>query len=487
MPTASVAAVRASSFAVIGMQFKTEPYEHQLHVWDESKDREYYALFMEQGTGKTKVTIDTASYLYSQSKIKGMLVLAPNGVHSNWIINELPAHCGCGYHTHTWNGKNTKRENKKINDFMNDENPGLKVLAMNIEAIRTARGLALAAGFLKQFKTLLVIDESTIIKNYRSLQGKTAINIGKLAQYRRILSGTPVAQSPLDLWGQAQFLSSSALPQSNYTAFKNQYAVTILDNNGQHIYEKVVGYQNLEKLTESIKPFSFRIMKKECLDLPEKVYQNEIIPLTKEQDKHYNEMKELAFSMVDQGLITSTNAVTTILRLHQIVCGFVKDDDGVIHDIKNNRLTRLVEMCESIDDKIIIWAVFKHNIRQIKEALGDQAVTYYGETSKDDRSKAVYRFNNDDSVKYFIGNEAASRGLTLVRSSTSIYFTNNFKLETRLQSEDRNHRIGQERTTSYIDFLTPGTVDERIVKALQAKQNISETVLRDIAKLKDIL
>ena len=469
------------------MKFKTKPFAHQLEVWDISKDKEYYALFMEQGTGKTKVSIDTINYLFDLGLIDGCLILAPNGVHSNWIVNELPVHANFSYVDHNWTGKKTKKELSRINDFFNDETDRLKVLAMNIESIRTDFGYKTADAFVSKHKTITIIDESTIIKNYKSLQGKAACKIGNKSCYRRILSGTPIAQSPLDMWGQVQFLDKTALPQSNYTAFKNQYAITILDNSGQRVFERILGYQNLDRLTESIKPFSFRVLKKDCLDLPEKVYQQEVIPLTTEQEKAYKDMKEMAFTMIEDGLITSTNAITTMLRFHQIVCGFVKDDMGEIHDIKNNRLERLLEMVQRIDGKVIIWAVFKHNIKQIKDALGDEAVTYYGDTPKGERDNNVHRFNNDPSVRFFVANEAASRGLTLVSSHTSIYFANNFKLETRLQSEDRNHRIGQRETVSYIDFVSPGTIDERIVRALKDKKNISDTVMRNVSAMKDLI
>ena len=469
---------------------KTKSFNHQKQCFEASKDSEYYALFLEQGCGKSKITIDTIGHLYHEGQINGALLLAPNGVHSNFA-KEMRVHYPYKYYTtFEWDSSKskTKRYTDQLNAFFNTEpQRGLKVLCMNIESIRTALGFKAACAFLQRTSAMVIVDESTIIKNHKAQQTKRAIELGKLAKYKRILSGTPVAQSPLDLWGQCQFLDANALPQSTYTGFKNQYAIVMLNKNGQRTYEQIIGYQNIDHLTKSIKPFSFRVMKKDCLDLPDKIYQKEIIPMTDEQEKVYREMKELAFSMLEDGLITSTNAVTTMLKLHQVVCGFIKDDNGNIHDIKNNRLDRLVDMCKRIEGKVIIWAVFKHNIKQIKEALGDDAVAYYGDTSAADRQVAIDSFNEKGGARYFIANEAASRGLTLVGSSTSIYYTNSFKLETRLQSEDRNHRIGQTSKVNYIDFMTPKTIDEYIVEALLKKQSISESVLKDVNKLKEMI
>jgi SNF2 family DNA or RNA helicase len=467
------------------MRFKTEPYEYQKKVITQSCNKDIYALFMEQGLGKTKVSIDTATAMYDGGAIEAMLVLAPNGVAANWIINELPVHCPIdGYLGFTWRSKKTKKYKTELQEFFEAKAP-FKVLAMNIEAIRTNDGNVVAQCFLKQYKCLMIVDESTIIKNVKAQQTKKAIELGKLAVAKRILSGTPIAQSPLDLWGQCQFLSNKALPHGSYTAFKNDFAHTMLENHGGRIYEKVLGYKNLDKLSDAISGFSVRLLKKDNLDLPPKVYQQELVPLSKEQEKAYVDLKEMAITMIDDGLVTTTAAVVLLMKLHQITCGFLTDDDGEIHDLKNERINRLKEICERVDDKIIIWAKFKHSIKQLKKEFGDAAVTYYGETK--DRDESVRRFQNDDNCRYFIANEAASRGLTLTASATSIYFTNDFKLETRLQSEDRNHRIGQKRSVSYIDMIAPGTVDEKIHRALKLKQNVSESVLKNVTAIKGMM
>ena len=467
------------------MRFKTPPYKYQKEVLEQSANKEIYALFMEQGLGKTKVSIDTATAMYDQGAIDAMLVLAPNGVAANWVINEIPAHCPIdGNLSFVWRSKKTKKYREDLQVFLDAEAP-FKVFSMNIEAIRTKDGFDVAKAFLKQRRTLMVVDESTIIKNHKAQQTKKAIELGRLAVARRILSGTPIAQSPLDLWGQCRFLSTKALPHSSYTAFKNDFAHTLLENHGNRVYERILGYKNLDKLTTAISPFSVRLLKKDNLDLPEKVYQKEYVPLSPEQERAYSDLRDMAITMIDQGLVTTTAAVVLLIKLHQITCGFLRDDDHVIHDIKNDRVTRLKELCSRIDDKIIIWAKFKHNIQQLAKEFGDEAVTYYGETK--DRDESVRRFQNDDSCRYFIANEAASRGLTLTASATSIYFTNDFKLETRLQSEDRNHRIGQKRSVTYIDLISPNTVDEKILAALQAKQNISESVLKDVTAIKGLM
>jgi SNF2 family DNA or RNA helicase len=467
------------------MRYKTEPYLYQREVLEQSHNKEIYALFMEQGLGKTKVSLDTATAMYDNGAIDALFILAPNGVASNWVINEIPRHCPIDdARSFVWRSKKTKKYKKELEAFFEAEAP-FKCLAMNIEAIRTTDGNIVAQAFLKSRRALLVVDESTIIKNVKAKQTKEAIKLGQMAVARRILSGTPIAQSPLDLWGQCQFLSPRALPHSSYTAFKNDFAHTLLESHGGRVYEKILGYKNLNKLSDSIRGFSVRLLKKDNLDLPPKVYQKEYVPLSKEQEKAYKELKNLALTMIEDGLVTTSAAVVLLIRLHQITCGFVTDDDGNIHDLKHDRITRLREICDRIDDKIIIWAKFKHSIKQLKKEFGDEAVTYYGETK--DRDESVRRFQNDDDCRYLIANEAASRGLTLTASATSIYYTNDFKLETRLQSEDRNHRIGQDRSVTYIDMIAPNTVDEKIHAALKLKQNISDSVLKNVTAIKGMM
>jgi SNF2 family DNA or RNA helicase len=461
------------------MKYKTKPYDHQKKAFRISARREAFALFMEQGTGKTKVTIDTAYWLHSQGLITGMLVIAPNGVQENWVRKELPIHLLSEFVPCIYKGSASKKH-KKEREALYEQTEALKVLAINIEAIRTEKGYTVCEEFLREHKTLLVIDESTIIKNHKAQQTKSAFRLASMASYRRILSGTPFAQSPLDGWAQGRFLDPAVLPYKSYTVFKAMFAEEEAIVLGNRRFNKVVGYKNQDLFAEHWKDHSFRVTKKECLDLPDKIYTQVYVEMSKEQKKAYQDLKEHAMTLIADGLLTTPNAITLMGKLHQIVCGNVKDDDGNVFRLPCPRLSKLEEMLDETDDKVIIWAHYREDIKRIQEMVGDEGVSYYGEVTHADRAVAIKRFNEDPETRYFIANKSASRGLTLISSATTIYYSNTYELETRLQSEDRNHRIGQSRHVTYTDIICPNTVDERIIEALHRKNDISNNILTQL-------
>ena len=256
---------------------------------------------------------------------------------------------------------------------------------------------------------------------------------------------------------------------------------------GARSFRQVVGYQNLEELTDSVGKFSYRVLKKECLDLPDKVYQRREVELTPEQRKVYKELKEYAMAELESHEIVSvTSVLTQILRLHQVVCGFVKHDNGEEVEIKNNRLDELINVLEEVRGKTIIWANYQYDIKRILRTLTDIAgtesvATYYGETPDEERQEVIRRFQDPNSqLQYLISNvQTGGYGITLTEANTVIYYSNNYDLEKRLQSEDRAHRIGQTNKVTYIDLVSKGTVDEKIVKALRNKLNLAQEVLGD--------
>ena len=253
---------------------------------------------------------------------------------------------------------------------------------------------------------------------------------------------------------------------------------------GSHSFKKVVGYRKLDELKEKLDTFSYRIRKDECLDLPEKVYIKREVHLTKEQVRAYQEMKIMALALLKDGMVSTVNALTQLMRLHQIVCGHVKLDDDRIVEIPSKRIDELLSVIEEASDKVIIWANYRHDIGAIKMALqkeyGMNSVgTYFGDTDDDERARVVKEFQDHNSeLRFFVGNpRTGGYGLTLTAADTVVYYSNSFDLEVRLQSEDRAHRIGQTRSVTYVDLISPGTVDEKIVKALRGKIDIATEVL----------
>ena len=479
-------------------KFKTKPYAHQLKALDESWNKNEYGYFMEMGTGKSKVLVDNMAMLYDKGKINGALIIAPKGVYNNWFAGEIPTHLPSHIQPTMvlWTASISKTKQKEY-DSLFETGHDLHILIMNVESFSTPKGKEFAYKFLSCHKTLMAVDESTTIKNPTAKRTKAITSLGKLALYKRILTGSPVTKSPLDLYSQCNFLNEELLDGGSYYAFRNRYAIMKNHNFGGRRVQLIVAYQKLDELASILKDFSYRVLKEECLDLPPKVYIKREIELSKDQLQAYSTMKSAALALLKGKMATAPHVLTQMMRLHQITCGHLKNDDGTITEIKNNRIKELLKVLEDTNGKVIIWANYIHDIENIVKAIStakdeDQqliygpksVVQYYGGTSTADRADAITKFQDLNSeVKFFVGNaQTAGYGITLTAASTVIYYSNGYDLEKRLQSEDRAHRIGQEKSVTYIDFIAPKTVDEKIVKALRNKINIASQVMGEELK-----
>lgn len=467
--------------------FKTEPFEHQLKAFDLCKNKDIFALFMEQGTGKTKVAIDKSCYQYCNGKINAVLIVAPNGVHSNWIINELPKHIPTYIHYNAVLWKKSKTFQKKFEDMLYSPD-SLSFFAINYEALATEEGKKYVRRYIDCKDVLMILDESSRIKTPNAKRTKATINFGRLVKEKLILTGTPVTQGPFDLYAQFKFLDLEILGNQTYTAFKHEYGVFENKRNGAgYEFQKLVQYKNLDKLKELIDKYSFRVTKEECLDLPEKIYQKYSIELTPQQRKHYDELKNFLITEIANNEIVTPHILTNLLRLQQITGGHLPTDKGDSIKIGENnpKLDLMLELLEDIHTKVIIWARFIPEIELIVKTLsglyGNKSVVeYWGGVVSKKRDEAVYLFQNDPQCRFFVGNpKAAGLGLTLTEAKTIIYFSNDFSLESRLQSEDRAHRIGQKDHVTYIDIEAIETIDEHIILALREKKNLADLITGD--------
>ena len=471
-------------------KFKTKPYGHQLTALEKSADKKVYALFMEMGTGKTKVAIDNLAMLYDKGKINGVLIIAPKGVYKTWYSQEFPIHMPTHVHYKMvlWQAIINQKQKKRL-DILFKTGVELHVLIMNVEAFSTTKGVEFARKFLSCHETFMVVDESTTIKNPEAKRTKNIINLAIHAKYRRILTGSPVTKSPLDLYKQCEFLDPDLLNHSSYYTFRSRYATMRSANFNGRSVQLVVGYKNLEELSEKLKPFSYRVLKDDCLDLPPKTYMKRIITLTPEQEKIYRQMKQMALAEMNGKVITTMNALTQLMRLHQITCGHFKADDDSIQPIKNNRLSELLEVLEELEGKAVIWAHYQFDVQTIVKAIEEKygeksVVTYYGLTPNEIRQTNLERFQTKDETRFLVGTpQTGGYGITLTAASTMIYYSNGYDLEKRTQSEARIDRIGQKFPMTYIDIMAEDTVDERIVKALRKKINIATQVMGE--ELKD--
>ena len=468
-------------------KFKTKPYNHQVTALEKSWDKKEYAYFMEMGTGKTKVLIDNMSMLYDKGKIDGALIVAPKGVYTNWLSQEIPIHLVKHIKPKMvlWTATSSKKKEQEYATLFKPDYD-LHILIMNVEAFSTKKGVEFAYKFLRTHKTLMTIDESTTIKNPSAKRTKNILLLGKHSQYRRILTGSPVTKSPLDLYSQCAFLNEESLGHASYYSFRNRYAQMIDRNFGGRRVQIVASYQRIDELEHILKKFSYRVQKSECLDLPKKIFISRTVELTKEQKEAYLTMKSAALAQLKGKMATAPHVLTQLMRLHQITCGHLKSDDGEITNFKHSRIDELIDVIDDMEGKVIIWANYVHDIKEITKALENEyeegsVVQYYGEVSSQDRQKAIKEFQDPKSnVKYFVGNtQTAGYGLTLTAASNVIYYSNSYDLEKRLQSEDRAHRIGQHKPVTYVDLIAEKTVDEKIIKALRKKINIASTVMGD--------
>jgi len=471
-------------------KFKTKPYAHQLKALEMSWNKEVFAYFMEMGTGKSKVLLDNVAMLFDKGKINSVLIVAPKGVYKNWYDSEIPIHLPDHIDRNVvlWKSLITKEQKLKLDSLFEHDFTKLQILIMNVEALSTSKGLNFARQFLNIRKALFAVDESTTIKNPGAKRTKNILQLSKMGKYRRILTGSPVTKSPLDLYTQCSFLDPYLLDFTSYYAFRNRYAEMRTANFSGRSVQVVTGYKNLAELSEMLKPFSYRILKDDCLDLPPKTFMKRIIQLTPEQKKVYQQMKATALAMLNGKMVTTMNVITQLMRLQQITCGHFKADDDSVQDIKNNRIDELIDVLEEVEGKAIIWAHWRHDIDIIVASIEKQypgsVVTYYGDTTIEDRQKAIKKIQDPNSkVRFLVGTtQTAGYGITLTGASTMIYYSNGYDLEKRQQSEARIDRIGQKKPMTYIDIIAEDTIDEKIVKSLRKKVNIATEIMGEELK-----
>ena len=471
-------------------KFKTKPYGHQLDALDASWDKENFAYFMEMGTGKSKVLLDNTAVLYDKALINGLLLIAPKGVYKNWYDSEIPTHLPDHIEKKVvlWKTSDKSKKQQQTLNTMFETGTDLHILIMNVEAFSYDFGKEFARRFLSSHKAMMAIDESTTIKTPTAKRTRNIVKLREYAKYRRILTGSPVTNSPLDLFAQCAFLDPWLLDHSSYYTFRARYSVMKTINLGARSVNVVVGYRNLGELSEKIQPFSERVLKDDCLDLPKKTYMKRMVTMTGPQEKVYKEMKKYAFAQLDGKQVTTSTVMVQLMRLHQITCGHFTADDGTVQEIPSRRVDELMDILDEIEGKAVIWSHYQKDvqrlIKEIKKKYGEGSVVdYYGLTPQEERQSNIKKFQEDDKCRFFVGTtQTGGYGITLTAASTMIYFSNGYDLEKRQQSEARIDRIGQTKPMTYIDIMTEETIDEKIVKALRKKINIATEIMGEELK-----
>lgn len=574
-------------------KYKTDPFDHQHERFMLYRDREFHARLWEQRTGKSKITIDESAWHHSQGNITGVLIVAPNGVHLNWIKNEIPTHMPDYTNCEAFTYESTPRaaERRELERLMSTTSHGLRVLAINIEALRSKKGFDFAKKFLLSYRCIMIVDEGSIIKTWDACQTEAVLKLSIHAPIRRILNGTPVTQGPLDIFPQFIFLDKNILRTDNWYAFRNRYA--ILETQGKmkrfvtakvdsvaaklgsyawgdpilseekgiimagqqaleddrlldftlrprrssargvslydmqwrcggrtgeevitlaqgDVYTVIAGYQRLDELQSLILPYSDRVLKAECLDLPEKVYQKRYIPLSTKQRKLYDELKRKSLAEVNGRAVSASNVLVKMLRLQQIIGGFYVPDQNIqlslFTDLPDEeilaerletaalpiedscpRIEALMADIEQTTGKVLIWARFRPEIAAIADALrakyGRDAVREaHGGIKSDVRQQSIDAFRELEMPRFLVANPQAkgvSRGQNMCSAATEHYYSNSYSLEDRLQSEDRPHSPGQRNNLGVVDWIAPDTMDEKVVQALRDKKELADMITGD--------
>lgn len=487
----------AESFSLEEFPFKTKPYAHQMKCFSLARAAmnspvPAYGLFMEQGTGKTKVILDLAADLYlnggAKGKIDTLIIIAPNGVHSQWINEQVPTHLSDSV---PWQGAYTvaspSREEREAMKATLAYKGGLRVFSIHVDSLSQKKGQEFLRELLAGSRALVAVDESSRIKDLSSKRTKFIVQVAKLAPYRLIATGTPVSQGVEDLYSQFFFLNKNILGYDSFFSFRNHFC-----RMGGFQGKKIVGYQNEEELKKKIDSYTFRVLKDDCLDLPKKNFIRREVPFTPEQRKTYDQMRKDFFLELEGGVLTARMALTRIIRLQQIVSGFIsrsakKDEAGnvveeaMFQELHNGRVEAAVDIVKQALGKVIIWVKFEGDHRLLTKGLdaaGIKWVDYVGPTPQQDRVKNIERFRNDPECKVFISSpKSGGTGLNLTVANEVIWYSRDFSLENELQANDRCHRIGQEQVVNYHYLVTPRTVDERIDKLLRGKLSVAENLI----------
>lgn len=489
-------------------QFKTAPFAHQRIALQLSAYAEYYGLLMEQRTGKSKVVLDSAALLHRDGYLNSLLIIAPNGVHRNWVADEIPTHLPDWVQrtTAVWSAAQTKKKEAELEALFTAGHQ-LRILAMNIEALGTKRGFEFARRFLNATDCMMVVDESTRIKSVTAGVTKAAMKLAKRAKYRRILNGTPVTQSPLDVYAQLLFLSDDAVPVQSYVAFKARYAdfmpsnhpmiQSIMRKTGTRFAPQIIAknddgtpaYKNLEELKQWVDKCCYRVTRKECADLPEKLYKRWTVELAPQQEKL---VKQYVAAMKEGRTPEPINKMVQVMLLQRMICGIVpKQLTGEEQHTKifnkpedNPRLQAVVGIVEAYPEaSIIFWARFKTDLHEISDLIEQTTKKpvgrYWGDISNDEREEAKTAFQ-EKRIQYFVGQQGAGGvGLPLHAADVMVYHSNTFSLYHRLQSEDRAENMQKATSTLIIDIEAKGTVDSKIIDALRNKKDVADLITGD--------
>jgi len=468
-------------------RFKTKPFRLQEEAFFKARGREFFGYIMEMGTGKTKVCLDDIASLYAEGKIDRAVIIAPNGVQDQWAVEQVPRHLPDWVEHESLVYISKSKETKKFRDRLAvvDASPKLRLYFIHCDALSHKSGVGFVAARLDK-KTMLVVDESIRFKNAGSSRTKNLMKISQDAGYRRILSGAPISLGVEDLFSQLHILSPDLLGFSSFYTFRNHFCLCRAIRGAPAGAVEIVGYQNLEELTARLDAHTYRA-KRDRKD-GELTYVRRKVPMTDEQNKLYYSLRDDLFAQLESGeLVETPLAITKLIKMYQVVCGYLRPEEGPWVPIPNNRVSAALEVVEDTQ-KLVIWAMARPDIEQISAALkkaGVGYVEYHGGIPSQDRAAQKAAFLESDKKRVFLSNQAVGGtgmdGLQQV-CSAALYFSNGFNADLRWQSEARINRSGQKDTCWFGDLVSPGTIDIKILDVLEKRENVARSIL-DVREL----
>lgn len=435
-----------------------------------------FGELFEMGCGKTLTTIAVAGALYNLGKIDRVLVVAPTSVCSVWP-HDLNQFAAFPWEARVLLGDKKKRL-KALNELENWPFKALRIAVINYESTHR-EGIYEALAAYKP--DLIVCDESQRIKNPSAAQSKALHKLGDAAPFRMILSGTPVQNNAVDLYSQYRFLDP-AVYGANFYAFKNRYC--IMGGYGQH---QIVGYRNMDELVEKEHSVAYRVTKEECLDLPQQTFINRYVQFTDAEQAIYEQLRKSSFLELETGEnVTATTILTMYLRLMQLTGGFLTADESTRP--KQVNTAKLDALADIVDDyvvdagkKLVIFARFRAEIAAIENLLRLRKIQYgsiYGDVPMEERGKIVEDFQTNPDTNVFVAQiQTAGLGITLHAASTAVFYSYDYNYANYAQALARIHRIGQRFPVTYIHLVVDGSIDEKILAALENKEDMAKTVV----------
>jgi SNF2 family DNA or RNA helicase len=471
----------------VELVYTTHPYEHQREALERAWGCSEFAFFLEQGTGKSKIIVDEITNLIERDLINCAVILAPNQVHENWQ-EQFELHGPPNYQRWQIQVYKSRNDEARQEQHTRDIIASGKVLVflMNIEALSSKKGQSYLYRLLRaRSKIYFAIDESHKIKSWSAIRTKYAISYGQYAKFRRIATGTEAQEGLENLYAQFKFLNWVIIGHRGVTSFKGMYC-----RMGGFENRKIIGYQNQAMLAAKIAPYAYQKRKHECLDLPDKVYVQHHVEMTREQETIYNILEEEMLYEIEKGvLVDTTMALTKLMRLQQVLCGHLSAED-VKKDIPSNRAALVSELAESTSGKVIVFCRFIRDVWLVVEELTRNGMQSVGITGAiENRLEQINSWRGDPNIKALVITvQTGGTGLTLNEANTTIFYSNGWSSTDRLQAEDRNHRIGQTNKVTYHDIITRGKIDSRILRALNSKESLADQFreLLTIGKAKTI-